>query len=140
MHRIRRMVVGTSASILLGFMLAGAAPAGAEESKLMAWDRFKAYTHQEKNEAVKAGQRLIAATDKKVAELKKEAKKAGKDAKVRYDEQIAELEAKKRDAKARLAKMKQSGTNAWDATKDGFAAAYRDLNEAYDKAVAATKK
>jgi hypothetical protein len=109
-------------------------------TELTAWERFKAYSHHEKEIAVKEGRRLIAATDKKIADLKAAAKSAGKEAKAGYDADVKALESKKKEAQAHLDKMSNATAAGWDATKEGFAAAYRDLHHAYNKAAAAAKK
>jgi len=104
------------------------------------WEKFKGYTHQQKNEAVAAGKKLVAEADKQIDELKKQTKNASAEAKAANEKNMKELQEKKAQAKAELAKLEQSGSGAWDATKTGFSNAYKDLHEAYDKAVAAVRK
>src|SRR5512139_4150317 len=96
-------------------------------TSLTAWERFKAYSHNEKEIAVQEGNKLIAATDRQITELKKQAKSADKKTRAAYEAEIKTLEAKKKDTKAHLDKMAKASENSWDATKDGFANAYRDL-------------
>jgi hypothetical protein len=50
------------------------------------------------------------------------------------------LQQKKKEAQVQLAKMEKSASGAWDATKEGFTNAFRDLHQAYEKAVAAARK
>jgi hypothetical protein len=118
---------------------AHAAEQGASH-QLTAWERFKAYAHHEKGVAVQEGKKLIAATDRRIAEMKKQAHGANQEAKKAIDADVRALEAKKKDAQAHLERMAQSSANAWDATKEGFANAYRDLHQAYDKAASTARQ
>ena len=116
--------------------LASGSQAADDAGKLSAWDRFKAYAHQEKEAAVTEGRKLIAATDRHLDAMKQQAKDAKKETVAAHKANMAELETKKRAAQAHLDKMAQSTADAWDATKDGFANAYKDLHQAYEKSTA----
>jgi len=129
-HAVAMVLIGAAS---LGVMAADAA-------KDSWWDQFKAYTHQQKNEAVKAGRMLIADTDKKIDELKKQTRNATAETKAAHEKNMAELQDKKKAAQAELAKLEKSTSEVWDATKTGFSNAARELGQAYDKAVAAAKK
>jgi hypothetical protein len=105
-----------------------------------AWEKVKAFTHQQKNEAIAEGKKLIAATDKHIAELSKQAKGAVGEAKAEHEKNMLELKAKKKEAQVQLGKMGKATGNAWDATKEGFTNAGKDLHAAYEKAAASAKK
>ncbi|WP_298833104.1 hypothetical protein [uncultured Piscinibacter sp.] len=107
---------------------------------LTAWERFKAYAHQEKGVAVQEGRKLIAATDRRIAEMKKQAQGANQEARKAIEADIRALELKRKEAQSQLDRLAKSSANAWDATKEGFANAYRDLHQAYDNAVSADSK
>lgn len=136
---MKKFLIQTLVVAIAGFSICAQA-AGTKDTDLTAWERFKAYSHNEKEIAVQEGKKLIAATDRHIAELKKQAKSADKKTRAAYEAEIKTLEAKKKDAKMHLDKMAKASANSWDATKEGFANAYRDLHEGYDKAVAAAKK
>ncbi|MBE0548822.1 MAG: hypothetical protein IH627_14495 [Rubrivivax sp.] len=104
------------------------------------WDQFKAYTHQQKNDAVKAARKLIADTDKKIDELKRQTRNATAEAKAANEKNMAELQEKKKAAQAELAKLEKASGEIWDATKTGFSNAARELGQAYDKAVESARK
>ena len=104
------------------------------------WEQFKAYTHQQKNEAVAEGKKAIAATDKKIAEMSQQAKNSTAETKAAHEKNMRELQARKKEAEDQLDKMGKATSNAWDATKEGFSNAYKDLQAAYDKASASAKK
>lgn len=127
LHRVLSMTV-----LALAPMLALANEPGA-------WEKIKSFAHTSKNEAVAEGKKMIAATDKKIAEIKKDTSKATGEAKTAHEANMKELQAKRKEAQAHLEKMEKSAANTWDATKDGFSKAYKDLHESYEKAKAGVK-
>ena len=104
------------------------------------WDTIKDYSIQEKTKAVAAGKKLIAETDKKIAELAKPVKNANAETRAAHAANMQELKEKKAAAQAELAKLGKAGGEVWDATKTGFSDAGKALGAAYDKAAAAVKK
>lgn len=125
---------------LFAALTVAAQAADSAGTQLTVWERFKAYAHHEKDVAVKEGHKLIAATDRQLDEMKGHAKASAKETKAAWKADMDALEGKKKVAKAHLDKMARSSSGAWDATKDGFANAYKDLHQAYDKARAAVTK
>jgi Skp family chaperone for outer membrane proteins len=125
-------------SILLSILALTAAGALAAEPGH--WERFKAYVHAEKEAAVADGKKLLAEMDAKIEELKKQAASSKAETKVAYENSMKELQAKRDAASAQMEKLQKSSTEAWQATRDGFADAYRDLHTSYEKAGAAFKK
>jgi len=132
-----RLAAGLVALAGAGALTAHAADDAAAAS---AWDRFMAFTHAQKDTAVDEGRKLVAAADRQMAEMKAQGKASGKDAQKAWKASMAELEAKQRAAKVELDKLGGASANAWDATKSGFANAYKDLHDAYDKATSSDKK
>lgn len=126
------------AMVLIGMASLGAMAADAANDSW--WDQFKAYTHQQKNDAVKAGKMLIADTDKKIDELKRQTRNATAEAKAANEKNMAELQVKKKAAQAELAKLDKASGEIWDATRTGFSNAARELGQAYDRAVASARK
>jgi hypothetical protein len=114
--------------------------AAGEPTDKSTWEKFGTYPHQQKNAAVAEGSKLIAESDKKITELAKQASQSSAETKAAHEKNMKELQEKSKQAQAELAKMEKASSNAWDATKEGFSNAYKDLSLAYDKAVAAVKK
>ena len=104
-----------------------------------AWDTVKAYTVEKKNEAVSYSKKLVSETDAKIKQLEAKASKASGDTKVQYDKAVKDLKAKRAQASKKLDEMGKATGAAWDSAKNGFADAYKDLHQAYEKAVAAFK-
>jgi hypothetical protein len=128
-----------AAVVLLSATCLGSWAAG-ESSAPSNWEKFKAYTHQQKSEAVAEGKKLMVATDKKISELSAAAKKSSGEVKVAHEKNVQELKAKKKDAQAHLDKLGKATSGAWDATKEGFSKAYKDLHESYEKVATSEKK
>lgn len=123
---------------LVGLSALGAAPAGAADDGW--WNEFNAYTHQQKNDAVAAGRKVIAETGRKIDELKRQAENSTAEARAANEKAMAELQEKKKAAQAELARLEKSGSEIWGAARTGFSNAARELAEAYDKAAAAARK
>jgi hypothetical protein len=103
------------------------------------WNSIKAYSVDKKAEGTAYGKKLLKDMDDGIAKLEAKASKATGDTKAAYDKEIRDLKASRDKASAKLDHWgKQSGA-AWDEAKNGFADAYRDLHQAYEKAVAKIK-
>ena len=100
-----------------------------------AWDTVKSYTADKKKDAMAYGRKLVRETDAKIDALEREAAKASGEVKAQRDRDIKELKAKRAQAAKKLDEMGKATASAWDSAKDGFADAYKDLHQAYDKAV-----
>lgn len=135
MLTFKQLAVLTASAVLS--LAALAADAGDEAG---AWEKFKAFTHQQKSQAVAQGKQLIAETDQKIEALKKEGRQSSAEAKAAHAANMKDLQAKKQQAQAALAKMEKASGKVWDATKEGFSSAYKDLGAAYDKALAEVKQ
>jgi hypothetical protein len=97
-------------------------------------EKISSYAHERKAEAVAEGKRLIAETDKKIAEMKKQTQHSTAEAKAAHQANMKELRQKKKEAGAQLAKLQRSSVKTWDATKEGFANAYQAMRTSFDKA------
>ncbi len=104
-----------------------------------ATEKVQAAKHENKKEAVAEGNQLVAALDKKIEALKKDVAKSNADVKKAHEANMKDLQAKRKAAADELAKMEKSAANTWDATKEGFTKAFKDLQASYDKAVADAK-
>jgi hypothetical protein len=98
-----------------------------------AWESLKNYTHAKKNDAVAYGSKLMKQTDTQIKQLQAKASKASGDAKAEYNRQIAALKDKQFDAGKKLREMRDATAASWDAAKDGFADAYKDLRDTYKR-------
>jgi len=99
------------------------------------WNTIKAYSQDKKKEAVAYGKQLMKDTDARIAQLEAKASKASGEAKAMYEKEIKDLKVTRANAAAKLDKMEKDSGGAWNDAKQGFADAYRDLQNAYNKAV-----
>ena len=100
-----------------------------------AWDDVKSYTVDRKNDAVALGKKLVRDTDREIKELDRKAAKASDEAKAQIRSDMKVLRAKRAAAAKKLDEMGKASAEAWDNAKNGFADAYRDLHQAYSRAV-----
>ena len=99
-----------------------------------AWNTVKSYTVEKKNDAVAYGRKLVNGTDRQIKSLERRAAEASGEAKVQLDSDIQELKAKRAAASQKLDAMGKATGAAWDEAKDGFADAYKDLQDSYERA------
>lgn len=134
---ISGILAGVTALWLAQPVMAAEQTTAADVSKQTSetWSTIKAYTVDKKNDAVAYGRQLMKDTDDKIAELEAKASKASGKAKAKYDKELKKLKVTRAKAAAKLDKMEKETGKAWNASKQGFADAYRDLQNAYHKAV-----
>jgi hypothetical protein len=99
------------------------------------WDDIKSYSVEKKNEAVAYGKKLVRETDRGIRDLEREAGKQSEEAKANVRRDVKELKAKRAQAAKKLDEMGKASSAAWVEAKNGFADAYKDLQDAYQKAV-----
>jgi hypothetical protein len=131
------MVAALGAALLAPVTWADETGTGAKVAKQAgdAWSTIRGYSVDKKNEAAAYGRKLLDQSDAEIARLEADSAKASGAAKAEFSRQMANLKAARAEAAARLARMEKASGNAWTQAKDGFADAYRDLRNSYDKAV-----
>jgi len=100
-----------------------------------AWETVKSYSVDRKKDAVAYGRKLVRSTDREIKELDRKAAKASDEAKAQLRSDMNELRAKRAEASKKLDEMGKASAGAWDEAKNGFADAYKDLQDSYHKAV-----
>ena len=119
------------AAVLVALLAAVPAMAVAADD----WEKVKSYTVEKKNEAVAYGRKLVRDTDREITSLEKKAAKSSGEAKAQFQSDIQELKVKRGEASKKLDEMGKASSGAWDDAKNGFADAYKDLQDSYHKAV-----
>jgi outer membrane murein-binding lipoprotein Lpp len=97
------------------------------------WDKVKSYSVEKKNDATAYGRKLVRDTDRQITSLERRAAKATGEGKAQLDSDIQELKAKRATASKKLDEMGKATGAAWDEAKDGFADAYKDLQDSYER-------
>jgi len=142
----RRVTLGILA-IVLGAFLTHAAPAvgqtsGKEATQKVgeAADAIKAYTVDKKNEAVVYAKKLVSDLDVKIKDLEAQVSRDTSAAKADGQRQLKELKATRDKTAKKADELGRASAESWDSVKHGFADAYKDLNKAYEAAVAKLRK
>jgi F0F1-type ATP synthase membrane subunit b/b' len=104
-----------------------------------AWESFKAYLGEKKNDLVDYGRGLLEKTDAEIEKLEAEAAEASGDAQAAYRDEIDELKQKRAVAAEKLDELEKASADSWGTAKDGFIEAYKALNDACREAVAKFK-
>ena len=103
-------------------------------------DKIKGYSVEKKNEAVAYGKKAMSDIDVKIKALEKQVSSDASAAKADAQRDLKELKAKRAATSKKLNELGKASAQSWDATKQGFADAYKDLQQSYEKAVASFKK
>jgi hypothetical protein len=104
------------------------------------WEAMKDYTVERKNDAIAYGKKLLTDFDGKYKELEKKASSATGDAKAKSEQHLKALKSKRTQAAKKLDELGKASGQSWDKVKREVADAYRDLQQEYDKIVAALSK
>jgi hypothetical protein len=124
-------------------ILTSAGPAAGQTSTQTSGDttdKIKSYSVEKKNEAVAYGKKLMSDLDVKIKQLETQMSRDTAAAKADAQRELKELKSKRAETSKKLNELGRATAQSWDATKQGFADAYKDLQQAYDKAVASLKK
>ena len=124
-------------------ILTSAAPAVGQTSTQTSGDttdKIKSYSVEKKNEAVAYGKKITSDLDAKIKALEAQVARDTSSTKADAQRELKELKAKRAETSKKLNELGRATAQSWDATKQGFADAYKDLQQAYDKAVASLKK
>src|SRR5215475_15986156 len=141
---MRRLGVAVIAAVLAVLFHQPAASAqttakDVEKKTGEAWETVKSYSVEKKNDAVAYGKKLVRESNNQIKGLEKKAAQTSGDAKARYNREITDLKAKSKNASKKLDEMGKATGAAWDNAKNGFAEAYRDLSQSFEKAAAQFK-
>jgi hypothetical protein len=104
------------------------------------WEAMKDYTVERKNDAIAYGKKLLTDFDGKYKELEKKASSATGDAKAKSEQQLKALKSKRAQTAKKLDELGKASGQSWDKVKREVADAYQDLQQEYDKIVAALSK
>ena len=124
-------------------VIAAAGPAAAQTSTQTSGDttdKMKSYSVEKKNEAVAYGKKMMSDMDVKIKELEAQMSRDASAAKADTQRGLKEMKEKRAQTAKQLDELGKASAQSWDATKQGFADAYKDLQKSYDKAVASFKK
>jgi hypothetical protein len=132
-------------AIMLSLFLLQATTAVAQTSTSTT-EAIKNYSVEKKNEAAAHSKKLVSDFDTKIKDLEtqisKDTSAAGADAKRQGKElkELTDLKAARAQAAKKADEMGKASAESWNGAKQAFADSYKDLQKAYDTAVAKVKK
>jgi len=132
-------------AIMLSLFLLQATTAVAQTSTSTT-DAIKNYSMEKKNEAAAHSKKLVSDFDTKIKDLEtqisKDTSAAAADAKRQGKElkELTDLKAARAQAAKKADEMGKASAESWNGAKQAFADSYKDLQKAYDAAVAKVKK
>jgi len=132
-------------AIMLSLFLLQATTAVAQTSTSTT-DAIKNYSVEKKNEAAAHSKKLVSDFDTKIKDLEtqisKDTSAAGADAKRQGKElkELTDLKAARAQAAKKADEMGKASAESWNGAKQAFADSFKDLQKAYDTAVAKVKK
>ena len=132
-------------AIMLSLFLLQATTAVAQTST-STMDAIKNYSVEKKNEAAAHSKKLVSDFDTKIKDLEtqisKDTSAAAADAKRQGKElkELTDLKAARAQAAKKADEMGKASAESWNGAKQAFADSYKDLQKAYDAAVAKVKK
>ena len=140
MHR--RVILGVLAIGLCAILTHASPAAGQTPAQRTgeATDKIKSYTVEKKNDAVAYAKKLVSDLDAKIKELEAQVARDTSAAKADGERQLKELKALRANAARKLDELGRASGESWDRVKHGFADAYKDLAQAFDKAAASFRK
>jgi len=94
-------------------------------------DTAAEFAKQTKDEYQSKLDSRLAELDEEIVMLRERGSQLKDDAKVRWDEKLAELEIKREAARAKLAEVKASSTEAWKDLQKGAQSAWDELDKAF---------
>jgi len=104
-----------------------------------ATDTIKGSSVKKKNEAVAYGKKLVSDLDVKIKDLEiqlsRDVSAAGADAKRQVNE-LRQLKAIRAETAKKLDEMGHASSESWNSAKQAFADSYKNLQKAYDDAIA----
>jgi len=103
-------------------------------------DKVTSATVEKKNEAVAHGKKLGSDMDVQIKALDAQVSKDTSAAKADAQRQMKDLKAKRAATGKKLDEMGKATAQNWDITKKGFADAFTDLQQSFEKVAANIKK
>jgi len=103
-------------------------------------DKITSATVEKKDQAVAHGKKLVSDMDVQLKALDAQVSKDTSAAKADSQRQMKDLKAKRAATGKKLDDMGKASAQNWDITKKGFADAFTDLQQSFEKVAANIKK
>jgi hypothetical protein len=142
MHRridLRALAVGLCA-LISAAPVAAQTSTGTTDKSASTTDKMASYSVEKKKEAVAYGKKMMSDFDKSIKALESQISRDTSATKADAQRQLKALKAQRAETGKQLDELGRASAQSWESTKHGFANAYKDLQQSYDKTVAGLKK
>ena len=143
MHRridMRALAAGLCAVLIAAAPGAAQTSTGTTDKSASTTDKMSSYSVEKKKEAVAYGKKMMSDFDKSIKTLESQISKDTSATKADAQRQLKDLKAQRAETGKKLDDLGRASAQSWESTKQGFANAYKDLQQSYDKTVAGLKK
>jgi hypothetical protein len=143
MHRrvyLTALAAGLCALLTSTAVGAAQTSTGTADKTATTTEKMNGYTVEKKKEAVAYGKKMMSDFDKQMKALEKQISHDSSAAKADAQRQLKDLKAERAATSKKLDELGRASAQSWESTKHGFANAYKDLQQSYDKTVAGLKK
>ena len=137
---LKALGVGLCAILTAATPIVAQTSTGTADKSTSTTDKMKSYSVEKKKEAVAYGKKMMSDFDKQVKDLEGQISRDTSAAKADAQRQLKDLKAQRAATGKKLDELSRASAQSWDSMKHGFADAYKDLQQSYDKAVASLKK
>ena len=143
MHRrieLRALAAGLCAVLISAAPVAAQTSTGTTDKSASTTDKMASYSVEKKKEAVAYGKKMMSDFDKSFKGLESQISRDTSATKADAQRQLKDLKAQRAETGKKLDELGHASAQSWESTKRGFANAYKDLQQSYDKTVAGLKK
>jgi hypothetical protein len=137
---LRALALVLCAALISAGPIAAQTSTGTADKSGRTADKMASYSVEKKKEAVSYGKKMMSDFDKQMKTLESQVSRDTSAAKADAQRQVKDLKAQRAETGKKLDELGRASAQSWDSTKHGFANAYKDLQQSYDKTVAGLKK
>jgi hypothetical protein len=137
---LRALYVGLCTVLISATPVAAQTSTGTTDKSASTTDKMSSYSVEKKKEAVAYGKKMMSDFDKSIKGLESQISRDTSATKADAQRQLKDLKAQRAQTGKKLDELSRASAQSWESTKQGFANAYKDLQQSYDKTVAGLKK
>jgi hypothetical protein len=137
---LRALALGFCVVVMSATPIAAQTSTATTDKSASTTDRMRSYSVEKKKEAVTFGKKMMSDFDKQMKDLERQVSRDTTSAKADAQRQLKDLKAERAATGKKLDDLGHASAQSWETTKHGFADAFKDLQQSYDKTVAGLKK
>ena len=137
---LHALAVALCAVLISAAPIAAQTSTGTTDKSASTTDKMASYSVEKKKDAVAYGKKMMTDFDKSFKALESQISRDTSATKADAQRQLKDLKAQRAETGKKLDELGRASAQSWESTKHGFANAYKDLQQSYDKTVAGLKK